>query len=144
MIKIDIDGDKFLDNLDVRFANVDQALMAEVAMQSAVLAANIRSAITSTIGQEKAKHFKVDIVPSGYGAEVRVTPVDDVGYYIYHGTRPHTIDAGGQPMPVDSGVFAMSADHPGTEAMKPEIDSAVHQAINNTRAAFSHIKLVVG
>lgn len=144
MFKIDIDGDKFLDNLDVRLANADQAIMAEVAMQSAVLAANIRTALVSEIGTEKAQHFTVDIVPSGIGAEVKVTPNDDVGYYIYHGTQPHSIDAGSTPMPVGDGQFATSANHPGTAPEKEKIDAAVQRAVNNTRATFSQIKLVIG
>jgi hypothetical protein len=84
------------------------------------------AALYQAIG-DKSKHFSVQVSGSGYNQNISVRAKDNIGLFIYYGTRPHNIDASG-PMPIGGGVFASSVDHPGTKSNRELIDNAVKMA----------------
>jgi hypothetical protein len=83
---------------------------------------------------DKSKHFVVIVESDVLGLKVCVKTKDAVGQYIYYGTKGHSITSA-EPMPISDNNFARSVSHPGTKALKPEIDQAV-------RTALAHAKMI--
>lgn len=113
--------------------NRAQKLNTTVSNSSMILAGLITSNLNSRIGS-KSRHFDVNISPHGGGVKISVSSSDEVGKFIYYGTKAHTIESGNTSMPMPDGGFADSVEHPGTHPMKPEIDAAVHDAMYKMRS----------
>lgn len=74
-----------------------------------------------------APHFDVHLIPSPDSVVISVEPNDDIGMYLYHGTQPHVIT--GDNMPMGGDIFTDHVDHPGTRAIKPDIDQILYEAM---------------
>lgn len=83
----------------------------------------IEERLASVLGDDK-RHFSVSVLPLGNSIKLQVAPVNELGKYIYYGTKPHSISSG-VPMPIGSGLFAHRVYHPGTKSRKEEIDDAI-------------------
>ena len=96
-----------------------------------VLESLIKANLSNVLGN-KARHFTVLVERAENGASVNIISNDYLGIWIYRGTKAHWIE-GSSPMPIAEGVFRMAAHHPGQLAMKPQIDSAIKQALLEAR-----------
>jgi len=99
-------------------------VLAEIAAAARVL---IPSKLREVIGN-KAKHFTIEVVPSAFGVEILVKTKDDIGNFIFDGTKPHMISST-RPMPVGGNDFSMRVSHPGTNEYGSKIDAAAYQAV---------------
>lgn len=127
MIKIDIDDrgiDRLMEEVNRMESRVTLAVTEIIALGSMM----IRSKMKELLG-DKAKHFGVSVEPGQENSlTVVVGPVDDIGNFIYHGTKPHIISSP-NAMYIGGGVFAKTVLHPGTESMKDEIRKIVSDAM---------------
>lgn len=103
----------------------------------AFLAREIREAVNQQLDaylEESARHFKVRFNGNQYGWTIQVLAADDIGRFLYYGTRPHEIGDYGQILynPKDSHGNEFAAwgpvDHPGQAPRKAEIDAEVRSA----------------
>jgi len=101
------------------------------------LAFTVKNSIMNNLQEaigDKSKHFVVIVESDTGGVKVCVKTKDAVGQYLYYGTKSHSITSP-EAMPVGDNNFAGSVFHPGTKALKPEIDQAV-------KTALSHAKMI--
>jgi hypothetical protein len=108
-----------------------------ISVRKTQLAFTIKNSIMNNLQEaigDKSKHFIVVVEADVRGLKICVKTKDAVGQYIYYGTKGHSITSP-EPMPVGNDNFARSASHPGTKAMKSEIDQAV-------RTALAHAKMI--
>lgn len=106
--------------------NVRMARMA-VTIQSL-----IRGRLNNELGS-KAKHFDVNVQFTGIGIMVIVRSKDQIGRYLYSGTKGHEISTSSKPMPMPDGNFTYNVTHPGTPSIKPKIDSIVRSSVYAAR-----------
>lgn len=106
--------------------NVRMARMA-VTIQSL-----IRGRLNNELGN-KAKHFDVNVQFTGIGIMVIVRSKDQIGRYLYSGTKGHEISTSSKPMPMPDGNFTYNVTHPGTPSIKPKIDSIVRSSVYAAR-----------
>lgn len=89
---------------------------------------------------EKNKHFVVQVSSTSHHKQViKVRAKDNIGLFIYHGTKKHHISSSGS-MPIGNGLFAGSVDHPGSKSRKSEIDEAVRKAVRQSRAYYRMLR----
>jgi hypothetical protein len=103
-------------------------------MVKTLIIANLYQAIG-----EKSKHFIVQVSGGSHVQNVSVRARDNIGLFIYHGTKRHHIASSG-PMPIGGGQFAGSVDHPGSKSHKELIDSAIRRAQRQARAYYRMLK----
>lgn len=132
--------DKAIQRVETRLEQLRANLQQYQTQFVILLQQSIQAALVSKIG-DKAKHFSVDIVPSGYDMKVKLV-ADEVGGYLYYGTQSHTIEnrTGGTAMPIGGSKFARQVHHPGTAAMKDHIDGAVEEGILVAKAAMGSMR----
>lgn len=102
----------------------------------------VKSLIIANLYQvlgDKSKHFIVQVSGSGYSQSISVRARDNVGLFLYYGTKRHHIASSGS-MPIGGGNFAGSVDHPGTKSHKDLIDNAVKMAKLQARAYYRMIR----
>lgn len=117
-----------LRNLERKLQAMEGRLLLVATEIAALSIVMIKSRLQQSLGS-KAKHFGVKVEPSDNGGMViDVGPVDDVGNFIYHGTKPHIIKSP-NAMFLGGGVFAHTVLHPGTESMKDEIKEIVSESV---------------
>lgn len=106
------------------------------------LAHMVKTLIIANLQQvigEKSKHFIVQVSGSNHSQVISVRARDNVGLFIYHGTKRHHIPSSG-PMPIGGGQFAGSVDHPGSKSHKELIDDAIRRAQRQARAYYRMLK----
>lgn len=102
----------------------------------------IKSLIIANLYQaigDKSKHFIVQVSGSGHSHLISVRAKDNIGLFIYHGTKRHHISSSGA-MPIGGGQFAGSVDHPGSKSHKELINNAVRKAQRQARAYYRMLK----
>jgi hypothetical protein len=88
---------------------------------------------------EKSKHFIVQVSGGSHSQTVSVRARDNIGLFIYYGTKRHHIASSG-PMPIGGGQFAGSVDHPGSKSNKQLIDDAIGRAKRQAKAYYRMLK----
>jgi hypothetical protein len=102
------------------------------------LVLSIRQAVEMELSNllgDDIKHFNINIQSNGMNPGVSISCADDIGKFIYYGTNPHGIYAGGRAMPVGDNKFAARVRHPGQKPKKREIDEAIRRGILIGRSA---------
>lgn len=134
MIKFTVDSDatQKIQNKVSYLGSKQSSMDSKISNFAMMLAGMITANIESKIGH-KFVHFDVKISPHGNGIKITVSSKDHVGNLIYYGTKAHFINSNSDAMPLSDGNFARSVHHPGTHPFKPEIDSAVAQAVSEIR-----------
>jgi hypothetical protein len=128
MIKGNMDNNNAIPNLLGYLDNQERDLNVRLTKEILALNMLVKAKLNETLG-EKAKHFSVNISPSGIGVEIVVRTNDSVGNFIYRGTSAHDIISTTQAMPMPDGGFSRAVRHPGTEPMKDQIDQAIASAL---------------
>ena len=128
-----IDNIKAADRIAQRVDNQRTRINVKKTQLAFTVKNSIMNNLQESIG-DKAKHFVVVVESDTRGLKICVKTKDAVGQYIYYGTKGHSITSP-EPMPVGNDNFARSASHPGTKALKPEIDQAV-------KTALAHAKMI--
>ena len=120
---------KIKENSQEVYAAVDSKMdmLAGIPERAALLSRGfIIAHLVNALGEAKAKHFDVSVMPGPFGMAVVVTGLDEISNFIVDGTSAHNITVGnGSAMPVAQGVFATSVSHPGTEGDGEAIRQAV-------------------
>jgi len=131
-LKMTIDN---LDGLKKKQAYV-RSKQDELNVRMARLAVTIQSLIRVRLNNELGKrssHFDVNVQFTGIGIVVVVKSKDQIGKYLYSGTRAHEISTSSKAMPMPDGNFSYSVTHPGTPSLKPKIDSIVRTSVYTAR-----------
>lgn len=128
MITGQVKNENNLRKISERLDDIDGKLFAQKMQMVLSIKQAVEMELSALLG-DKMKHFGVSIGNNGMNYTVKILFTDDAGKYIYYGTEPHTIRSSGTAMPIGSGRYAQSVQHPGSKGMKKEIDEAIGRGV---------------
>lgn len=132
-----MEGIKAVDN---KIAIKRAMFIADVGTFAKTLQYSVSSNLQALLG-DSMKHFQVTINGNQYAYSISVKAIDDIGQYIYYGTREHDetgdpLASPGEPVGGLGHPIYGTVHHPAVEGRKPEIDEAVHSALREALVIF--------
>lgn len=132
MIKVTIDNLDGLKKKQAYLKGRQDQLNVRMARMAVTIQSLIRGRLNDELGS-KAKHFDVNVQFTGMGMMIIVKSKDQIGRYLYNGTKGHEISTSSKPMPMPDGNFTYNVTHPGTPSIKPKIDNIVKTSVYAAR-----------
>ena len=132
MISAKIENIEGVKKTKVYLKNREDQLNVRMARLAVTIQSIIRGRLSDELGS-KATHFDVNVQFTGMGIMIIVKSKDQIGKYLYSGTRAHEISTSSKPMPMPDGNFVYNVTHPGTPSLKPKIDSIVKTSVYMAR-----------
>lgn len=130
--KVSIDNIDGIKRKQVYLKNKQDHLNVRLAQLAVTIQTLVRAGLVNELGN-KANHFDVNVQFTGMGIMVVVKSKDQIGKYLYSGTKAHEISTSSKPMPMPDGNFSYNVTHPGTPSLKPKIDSIVWSSVYAAR-----------
>lgn len=132
MISVSVENIDALKKKQTYLKSKQDALNVRMAKLAVTIQSMIRLKMNDELGS-KAKHFSVNVNFIGLGMTISVRPIDDIGRYLYRGTKSHEISTSSKPMPMPDGNFTYNVTHPGTPSIRPKIDKIVRMSVYAAR-----------
>lgn len=132
MINVKIDNIDAIKKKQTYLKSRQDQLNVRLARLAVTIQSLVRVGLNNELGN-KANHFDVNVQFTGMGIVVIVKSKDQIGKYLYSGTRAHEISSSSKPMPMPDGNFSYNVTHPGTPSLKPKIDSIVWTSVYMAR-----------
>ncbi len=132
MINVSIENIDAAKNKKIYLKNKQDQLNVRLAKLAVTIQSMIRLRMNDELGS-RASHFDVNVQFTGIGLVVVVKSKDQIGRYLYSGTKAHEISTSSKPMPMPDGNFTYNVTHPGTPSLKPKIDSIVKTSVYAAR-----------
>jgi hypothetical protein len=132
MIKVRIENIDGIKKKQTYLKNRQDQLNVRLARLAVTIQGLIRAGLNNELGN-KANHFDVNVQFTGIGIVVIVKSKDQIGKYLYSGTKAHEISSSSKAMPMPDGNFSYNVTHPGTPSLKPKIDNIVKTSVYAAR-----------
>jgi hypothetical protein len=132
MISVKIENIDGIKKKQTYLKNRQDQLNVRLARLAVTIQGLIRAGLNNELGNN-ANHFDVNVQFTGIGIVVIVKSKDQIGKYLYSGTKAHEISSSSKAMPMPDGNFSYNVTHPGTPSLKPKIDDIVKTSVYAAR-----------